>query len=68
MRQFIVEAHVKKGHLQLHDVPFPDETELKVIVVPKVNLAKMSFAAMRKLTKPIRARLSEDVRTERDQR
>jgi len=68
MRQFVVEAHAKKGHLELHDVPFSDGTELKVIVVPKVNLAKMSFAAMRKLTRPIKARLSEDIEAERDER
>lgn len=50
MRQFVIETRVKKGHLELNNVPFSDETEVKIVVIPKVNLTKMSFPEIRKLT------------------
>lgn len=68
MRQFVMETSVKKGHLELNNVPFSDETEVKIVVIPKINLPKMSFPEIRKLTEPIRGNLSDDIETERNQR
>jgi len=68
MRQFVVETRVKRGHVELNNIPFSDETEVKVIVIPKVNLTKVSFPEIRELTKSIRGNLSSDIETERNQR
>lgn len=68
MPQFVMETRIKKGHLELNNVPFSDETEVKIIVIPKVNLTRMSFPEIRKLTESIRGNLSDDIETERNQR
>ena len=68
MRQFVVETRVKKGHIELNNIPFSDETEVKIIVIPKVNLTKISFPEIRELTKSIRGDLSSDIDTERNER
>ncbi|WKZ16037.1 MAG: hypothetical protein QY317_01770 [Candidatus Jettenia caeni] len=68
MRQFVVETRVKKGHLAVDNVPFSDETEVKVFVIPKVTLTKMSFPDIRKLTESIKGNLSEEIETERNQK
>lgn len=66
MSQFVAEARIKKGYLELYNIPFSDETEVKVIVVPKVNLAKMSFPKIIKLTKSIKGNISDDINGERN--
>lgn len=63
MRQFVVDTHVKKGPLELNNVPFSDETEVRIIVIPKVTLTKMSFPDIRKLTESIKGNLSGDIET-----
>ena len=68
MGQFVIEARIKNGHLELDDMPFPDDTELKIIAIPKVNLAKMSFPEIQKLTKTVKGNLSDDIVADRDTR
>ncbi len=68
VRQFVIETRVKEGHVELNNIPFSDETEVKVIVIPKVNLAKMSFPEIRELTKSIKGNLAGDIDVERNQK
>ncbi len=65
MRQLTIETHVKQGGLQLNNIPFANDTAVKVIVIPKVNLEKMSFAKIQSLTQSIHGNLSEDIIHER---
>ncbi len=64
--QYSVNAHVMNGRLELDNLPFPDNAEVKVFVVPKVNLSEMSFMKIRQLTKNMKGNLSDDIDKERD--
>ncbi len=68
MSQFVTEARVERGRLELFNIPFSDDTEVKVFVVPKVDLSKMSFLEIRKLTSPIKGSLADSIRRERNER
>lgn len=61
MSQLTIETRIKHGQLLINNIPFADETDVKVIVIPKVNLKKMSFAQIQALTKPIKGNLSDDI-------
>ncbi len=62
MSQFITEARVARGRLKLSNVPFSDDTEVKVFVIPKVDLARASFLTAQKLTRGIKGNLSDSIR------
>jgi len=49
MNQFVVEARIKDGRLELFNLPFSEATEVKVFVIPKADLAKMSFLQVQNL-------------------
>jgi len=68
MSQFITEARIEGGRLELLDIPFSDATEVKVFVIPKAQLSKMSFLQVRKLTSSINGNLADSMRRERDAR
>lgn len=68
MSQFIVETRVKRGHVEVDNIPFSDETDVRIIVIPKVNLTKMSFPKIRRLTKSIKGNISNDIEAERNKR
>lgn len=68
MSQFVTEARVERGRLELFNIPFSDDTEVKVFVVPKVDLSKMSFLEARKLTSSIKGNLADSIRRERNAR
>lgn len=68
MSNFVVETFIKNGELKLHKIPFKDNTKVKVVLIPKVKLAKMSFAKVRRLTKGIKGNLSDDITEERYER
>ncbi len=68
MSQYAVDTHIKNGHLELDNIPFPDDVEVSVLVIPKVKLSAMSFNKVRQLTKSIKGNLSDDVETERSER
>lgn len=65
MNQFIADTKIVKGRLELSNIPFSDNMEVKVIVIPKVNLDKMSFLKVQRLTKSIKGNLSDDIIEER---
>lgn len=68
MTQFIAETSIKNGGITLHKIPFKENTKVKVVLIPKVDLSSMSFAKARKLTKKIKGNLSDDIIAERDKR
>ena len=68
MSQYVTETTLKHGHLELENLPFKDDTKVKVIVIPKVDFSQFSFLEARELTKNIKGNLSDDIIRERDER
>lgn len=68
MSQFAIEARVEGERLELFNIPFSDATAVKVFVIPKVELSKMSFLEARKLNNSIKGNLTDSIRRERDER
>ena len=50
MSQYVVDGRVVNGRLHLQNIPMNNDTDVKVIVIPKADLAKMSFRAVQDLT------------------
>lgn len=68
MSQFITEARIEGGRLELRNIPFSDATEVKVFVIPKVRLSQMSFLEVQKMTSSIKGNLADSVNRERNAR
>lgn len=68
MNQFVTETRVAGGRLELFNLPFSDATEVKVFVIPKADLSKMSFLKTRELTRSIKGNLSNSVNRDRAER
>ncbi|MGD8778850.1 MAG: hypothetical protein PVH88_07790 [Ignavibacteria bacterium] len=67
MNQYIIDTKIKDGYLSLDNLPFDEETDVKVILIPKVNFQELSFRKVRELTKSIEGNISEDIISERDE-
>ena len=67
MEQYIVDARIKNGYLSIGDLPFKEETDVKVIVMPKVKFNDLSFLKVRDLTKSIKDNISDEISTEREE-
>ena len=67
MEQYIVDAKIKNGYLSIGDLPFKEETDVKVIVMPKVKFNHLSFLKVRDLTKSIKDNISDEISTEREE-
>lgn len=67
MSQYVIDAKIKNGYLSIGNLPFKEETDVKVIVIPKVNLDELSFEKIRELTKSIKGNISDDIISERDE-
>jgi hypothetical protein len=65
MSRFVAETSIKNGALTLRKVPFKDNTTVKVVLIPKADLSKMSLIKARKLAKSIKGSLSDDIIVER---
>ncbi len=48
------------------EIPFKDNTKVKVVLIPKVELSQMSFEKAQELTRKIKCNLSNDISKERD--
>ncbi len=59
-RKFVLHSIGKR-----YNIPFANDTEVKVVVIPKVNVEKMSFAKIQALTQPISGNLSDEIIRER---
>ena len=66
MAQFIVETSIKHDQLALNKIPFKDNTKVKVVLIPKVELSQMSFEKAQELSRKIKGNLSNDISKERD--
>jgi len=47
-------------------IPFKDNTKVKVVLIPKVELSQMSFEKAQELTRKIKGNLSNGISKERD--
>ncbi|GEM_PF-647746 len=65
MYQVTRDAQIKNGHLELDNLPFSDEARVEVIIIPKVDVEKMSYAKIQALTQSISGNLSDDIIRER---
>ncbi len=63
--QYTVDTQINEGHLELNNLPFENGSDVKVVLIPKASLAKMSFNKAQKLTKSIKGNLSDDIVSER---
>ncbi len=63
--QYVVNSCVKSGQVVLQDIPFADDTDVTIVIIPKVNLQQLSFLKARELTKSISGNLSDDIIQER---
>ncbi len=68
MSQFITEALIQNGHLELKDIPLQDGLAVKVIIAPQADLSKMSFPEIWKNAQSIRGKLASEISQERDER
>jgi len=66
MSQIVLDSRITNGLLNLKNIPLDNNTEVKVIVIPKINLSKMSFENSQKITDRIKGNLSDDVIAERN--
>lgn len=66
MTQFIAESSIKNGRIILNKIPLKENTKVKVILIPKVDLLSMSFSKIRRLTKGIKGNMSDDIIAERE--
>lgn len=67
MEQYIVDARVKNGYLSIGNLPFNDDADVKVIVMPKIKFEDLSFVKVRELTKSIKKNISDDIISEREE-
>jgi hypothetical protein len=67
MNQYVIDTRIKNGYLSIKNLPFKEETDVKVIVMPKVNFGELSFQKIRKLTKSIKKNISDEIVSEREE-
>ncbi len=68
MGQFVTEASVTNGRLELKNVPFANNMHVKVVVIPKAELSQMSFPRIWETSKDVQGNLSDEISRERDER
>ncbi len=67
MAQFATETSITNGRLELSNIPFENGIPVKVIVIPKADLSKMSIPEMWEATKSIQGKLSTDIGLKRNE-
>ncbi len=65
MTPLIVETQFKNGQVELRNLPFADNTDVTVIIIPKVNWDKLAFHKARELSRSIKGSLAADIMVER---
>lgn len=66
MTQYIADTQVKQGNIELSGVPFEEDQDVRVIVIPRANLQKMAYREVQELTKSLSGDLADDVQAERE--
>lgn len=65
MAQVFGEAVVEHGAVTLRELPFGDQTRVRVVVIPKADTKKMAFTRVRALTVGIRGNLADAIALDR---
>jgi len=65
MNQYIADTRVKKGNVAVSGVPFEDDQDVRVIVIPRANLQKMAYREVQEMTQSLEGNVADDVQTER---
>jgi len=66
MSQYITETKIKKGSINLSDIPIKNNTDVKVIIIPKVEIEKLSTDEAIYLSKDIKGNMSDDIIRDRN--
>lgn len=68
MNQYTTDTKIKNGHLEIDNIPLPNNSPVKVIIIPMTNLKKLqkSLLKARDLTKSIKGNISNDISLERE--
>ncbi len=66
MSQYVIDTSVRRGNLILRKLPFSEDTDVRVVIIPKVEWNKLSFLQVRELTKNISGNLAADIEFERN--
>ncbi len=66
MTQYITETKVEKGTINLSDIPIKNNTDVKVIIIPKVELDKLLSDKAIYLSKDIKGNLSDEIIRDRN--
>lgn len=66
MTQYIADTQVKQGNIELSGVPFEEDQDVRVVVIPRANLQKMAYREVQELTKSLSGDLADDVQAERE--
>ncbi len=66
MNKYVTDTRVKQGNVAISGVPFDDDQDVRVIVIPRANLQKMAYREVQELTKSLSGELADDVRAERE--
>jgi len=67
MNQLVINTKIKKGTISIKDIPLSDNTDVQVVVIPKIILDNLSFKKIRELTKTIKGNISEEISQDRIQ-
>ena len=68
MGQFVVDTAVKDGRIELDKLPFREKMKVKVVVIPKIELKKMSFSKLVGQKVNVDGSIADLVSAERDER
>ena len=68
MNNYSIDTKIKNGHLELSNIPIPDDVNVKVVIIPKIKLSDLSLDKSNKLSKSIKGNISDDINSERDER
>jgi hypothetical protein len=66
MSQYITETTIKKGAVEIYNIPFPNDTDVKVIIIPKVDIDKLFYSKAIELSKTIKGNMSDDIVNDRN--
>lgn len=66
MSQYTIETRIKQGNLKLSNIPIANNTDVKVIIIPKIDLKKLNLDKVSDLLKSVSGNLAEDVIGSRD--
>ena len=66
MSQYVAETSIINGHLELHNIPFANNMQVKVVVIPNAELSRMSFPKIWEPIRAIQGNLADDVTQERE--